>query len=181
MSNKILKLLIEKIKITILILKLQLQIKLLKQKRTIPNLLKPEYIMIHHGGDNNNFWQVNNYHKNIWNFKSSLGYYVGYHYWIEKYGKLYQARRDNERAAHCVEKGNPNFWNTKAVSICLQGNFENEEPTDSQLKVLKEWVDKKRKEYNIPISRVLYHGEKDITLCCGKNLISWFTNYKKSS
>ena len=161
------------------ILQIQLLIKL-GQKRTVPNLPKPRYIVIHHSASNHTFWQVNNYHKQRWQYKSSLGYYLGYAYWVEKYGKLYQARRDNEESAHTVDSNRPHYWNRNALSICLQGNFETEKPTNSSLKTLKEWLDEKRKKYSIPMDRILYHGQIVPTLCCGKYLKEWLKNYRNA-
>lgn len=175
-----LQLMIQKITLMIQILKIQLAIKLLKQKRTVPNLPKPKYIVLHHGGGDWGFYQVNNHHKNRWGFRSSLNFYLGYAYWIERYGRLYQARRDNEEAAHLVEPGKPHYWNRNALSICLQGNYEIGRPTDSSLKTLREWLEKKRKKYNIPMDRILYHGQVVPTLCCGKYLKEWLVKYKNT-
>ncbi len=168
---KKLQLLIQRALLEIQILQIRLVIFLLKQKRTIPNLPKPKYIVLHHGGGDWSFYQVNNHHKNKWGFKSSLGYYIGYHKWISYNGKLFIARRDNEEGAHTVEKGRPHYWNRNSVGICLQGNMEEEQPTESQLNTLKKELD----NYNIPIKQ---HKEIFATLCPGKNLSKWLSeNY----
>ena len=166
-----LKLQIQKIQLQIKILQIQLRIALLNEKLTVPNLPKPKYIVIHHGGDNANFYQINEYHKQKWGFKSSLGYYVGYHKFIDYSGQLYIARQDNEEAAHCVDPNNPHWWNRNSVGICLQGNSENEQPTEFQLKTLKQELDK----YDIPVKM---HYEIVSTLCPGKNLINWIKEYR---
>ena len=161
--------LIEQLKLQIQILQIQIQILLLRKKLTIPNLPKPSYIIIHHGGGNWNFQQVNESHKNRWGFKSSLGYYIGYQYFIEYSGKVYQGRADNEEGAHTV--GNvPYYYNKNSIGICLQGNMEIEKPTVAQLKSLKELVDKKQLEYNISNQRTIGHREVSNTLCPGKYL-----------
>lgn len=164
--------LIQKIRLQILILQIQLQIKLLGQKRTVPNLPKPKAIIIHHGGGNWGFWQVNGHHKNLWGFKSSLGYYIGYHKWIAYNGKLYLARRDNEKGAHLADPKRPYYWNKSSIGICLQGNFEIEQPTESQLITLKRELDK----YDVSIKM---HRDIEATLCPGNNLAEWVNEYRK--
>jgi N-acetylmuramoyl-L-alanine amidase len=161
----------EKLKLQLLILQLKLRVLLLRQQLTIPNLPKPKFVVVHHGGGRLDFNGVNEYHKKLWNFRSSLGYYAGYHKFIEYTGKLHIARRDNEKGAHTVEKGNANWWNENSVGICLQGNFENEQPTQPQLDRLREELDK----YNLPVKM---HCEISPTLCPGKNLKKLVENYR---
>ena len=53
------------------------------------NLKKPTFLCLHHTGlshskNPNQFYSNNNYHKALWQFKSSLGYYLGYNYEISK-------------------------------------------------------------------------------------------------
>ena len=163
--------LIQKIRLELQILQIQLAILLLKQKRTVPNLPKPKHIVIHHGGGDWGFGQVNNHHKNRWGFKSSLGFYIGYHKFINRYGKLFIARRDNEEGAHCVEPGRPGYWNKNSIGICLQGNFEINKPTEAQLYTLKKELDK----YDIPTKM---HREISATLCPGKHLVEWVKKYR---
>src|SRR3990167_2600728 len=93
---------IQKIILQLQILQLQLRIMLLKEKLTVPNLNDPRYIIIHHGAGPLNFEQVNEYHKNKWGFRSSLGYYIGYQYFISYSGRVYQGRADNEEGAHTL-------------------------------------------------------------------------------
>lgn len=156
----------------LLILKLRLQKIILKQKKTIPDLPKPRFIIIHHGGGDWGFSQVNRHHTNKWGFISSLGYGLGYQYWIEYTGRVYQARRDNEEGAHTV--GNtPHYYNRNSIGICLRGNMEKEYPTTNQLAELKKLIDRKKTEYNISNLMVLGHREVSNTLCPGKYLWKW--------
>ena len=155
---------IKKLQLQLQILQLQLRVLLLKQKLTIPNLSNPQYIVIHHGAGNWSFNQVNESHKNKWGFKSSLGYYIGYQYFIEYSGKVYQGRVDNEEGAHTIG------YNKNSIGICLQGNMEIEKPTEFQLKYLKELVNKKQLEYGIINKNTIGHREVANTLCPGWNL-----------
>lgn len=109
-------------------------------------LYKPgstRYICLHHtGGLGDDYYahtqhltvdQINNAHQARWpDFKSSLGYYVGYNFVIEKDGKITQTRAIGEETAHT--KG----FNTSSIGICLTGNFaSNEKPTLEQILALK--------------------------------------------
>jgi len=80
----------------------------------------PKYIIIHHTAtsrDKTTFSSINNGHRKRWNWKSSLGYYIGYQYLITADGTIKQGRADNEDGAHC--RG----WNDKSIGIALTGNF----------------------------------------------------------
>lgn len=172
MDKKTLELLVQKIKLTIQILQIQLAIKLLKQKLTVPNLPKPTYIIVHNAGGDWTFAQLNRSHESQWGFKSSLGFYLGYQYFIEYSGILYQARRDNEEGAHTI--GNtPGYFNKNSIGICLQGNMEQEQPRAKQLETLKELIEKKKKEYSISNQKVIGHREVSKTSCPGKYLWNW--------
>jgi hypothetical protein len=174
MNKKFLELLIERIKLQLIILKIQLEIALLKKKKTVPNLPEPKFVVVHHGGGDWNFEQVNRHHTNKWGFISSLGYGIGYQKFIEFSGKLYIGRRDNEEGAHTVEPGNPGFWNKNSVGIAVQGNTEIKDLTNGQKATLKEQLDYyKSKGYTIKM-----HKEISATLCPGKYLAQWIEQYR---
>lgn len=119
----------------------------------------PSNIIVHHTGvsyDKNpaQFKATNNYHRDTMKFPiSSLGYYVGYHYMIEKDGTLIQARKDSDSGAHT----NQHEMNYKSLGICLTGNFDKELPTDAQLTTLYEFLKKKQEQYKIPNSKIVPH------------------------
>lgn len=132
----------------------------------------PRAIIIHHSASNRDkttLLQLNDWHKLRWpDFKSSLGYHVGYQYFIDGKGTVYQTRKENEVGAHTL-----GGWNQKSVGICLAGNFENEIPSEAQIKALAGLLEKVKQNWQIPDSQVFWHGEKWATDCCGKNLIEW--------
>jgi N-acetylmuramoyl-L-alanine amidase len=156
--------LIKKLRLQLRILQLQLEIKLLQKKRTVPNIKEIKGIIIHHGAGQLGFIGVNKYHKNKWGFKSSLGYYIGYTYFLEKDGTVYQGRRDTEEGAHT--RG----YNKGYIGIGLQGNFEIENITDKQYKALTDLISRKQKQYNLSNKDVHLHQEYANTLCPGRNL-----------
>ena len=141
---------------------------------------KPIYIFVHHtGGSNANplndssnftFKQCDLQHKSDPNInsqppvKSSLGFYCGYHYYIEKDGTLYQARADTEGGAHC--KG----YNFSSIGICLAGNFDATLPTSAQEKTLQKLILQKMEQLRIPLQNVLPHRSVPAKTCFGKRL-----------
>ena len=159
---------IQKIILQLQILQLQLRIMLLKEKLTVPNLNDPKYIIIHHGAGQLNFEQVNEYHKNKWGFRSSLGYYIGYQYFISYSGRVYQGRADNEEGAHTIG------YNKQSIGICLQGNMDIEEPTLAQLTALEKLVKEKKVRYNIKV--INGHRDFSSTSCPGRNVYQLIIN-----
>ena len=162
-----------------IIILIQLILKKMGKKKTIAGLPKPKAIVVHHGAGDWDFEQVNREHRKRWGFKSSLGYYAGYHYFIAFDGKLTQARKDTEEAAHTAEAGRPHYWNRNSIGICLQGNTEIKEPTSEQLRTLRGLLDAKTYLYGIPTSEIYGHKNISPTLCPGKHLYKWLTDYKK--
>jgi hypothetical protein len=71
---------------------------------------------------------VNEWHKARWpEFVSSLGFHVGYHYFIQKNGKITQTRLHSEEGAHTIG------MNTKSIGVCFAGNFDVSKPTKEQM------------------------------------------------
>ena len=159
---------LEQIKLQLQILQLQLRILLLKEKLTVPNLSSPSFLIIHHGGGNWGFEQVNKHHTDKWGFISSLGFGIGYQYFISYSGRVYQGRADNEEGAHTIG------YNKQSVGICLQGNFEEEEPTPAQMDALKKLVKEKKERYNISV--INGHRNFSNTSCPGNNLYKLIIN-----
>lgn len=133
-------------------------------------------IVIHHTAssrDRTTLQDVNAWHKLRWaDFKSSLGYWVGYHYLITGDGKITQTRRDNEMGAHCIP-------NDGKLGVCLTGNFMLESPSDAQIKSLDELTTKLCKDYRIEY--VTAHREVSNTECPGDNLMKWLNTKKQIS
>lgn len=71
---------------------------------------------------------INKWHKSRWpEFISRRGYHVGYHYVIEKDGKLTQTRDHDEEGAHVIG------MNSKSIGVCFSGNFDVTLPTKQQM------------------------------------------------
>jgi uncharacterized small protein (DUF1192 family) len=71
---------------------------------------------------------VDEWHKARWpEFRSSLGYWVGYHYFIAKDGTVTQTRKHEEEGAHTLG------MNSKSIGVCFAGNFDATLPTEAQM------------------------------------------------
>jgi len=137
----------------------------------------PRFLVLHHiGGTSSNpsfdssvntFEQVNRYHKGKWHFKSSLGYYIAYQYFIDWSGKLAQGRADTDIGAHVIG------MNDKSIGICLAGNFdrigEHNRPSEAQVIALKQLLRHLMLKYDIPVTKVVGHRFFSQTACPGRN------------
>jgi hypothetical protein len=133
---------------------------------------KPTSIMIHHTAVSykSNFDQFvanNSYHKNKWNFKSSLGFYLGYNYEISSNGYRRQARKDCEVTAACYQK---DMNDGRCLHIALDGNFDLEKPTNYEIYALRDFLKLKCKQYNIPSKQIYFHRQFAAKTCPGKNM-----------
>ena len=124
----------------------------------------PTAIIIHHEGASNGLEAVDRYHKTRWpNFKSFLGYWIGYTHYISLDGTITQTRAEDEEGAHCL-----GGWNRKSVGICLRGHLELQRPTEAQIKALKSLTEQVCIRWKIPLNRIYAHKELWITACPGK-------------
>lgn len=126
--------------------------------------------MIHHTATSYKFnpdqFEANNsYHKNKWNFKSSLGFYLGYNYEISSNGFRCQARKDGEVTAACYQK---NMNDGRCVHIALDGNFDIEKPTNFEIYALRDLLKLLSTRYNIPSNQLFFHKQFSQTACPGK-------------
>jgi len=122
---------------------------------------KPEYLIVHHTGgtdadkladtSHHTFEMVDEWHRKLWNFKSSLGHFIGYHYFIDKTGKVTQGRVDTETGAHTIGKNN------SSIGICLAGNFDVTDPSDAQVAALKKLLKRLAELHNIPSANIVPH------------------------
>lgn len=146
-------------------------------------MIKINNIILHHSGgtDSDPMADSSNYtlemcerdHKRRFpNMRSSLGYYCGYHYFIDKKGKVTQTRQDWEEGAHCVGYNNhPGDDPSKsAIGIHLSGNFDATLPVDEQKRALKPLLLRKMAEYSLPASKIQPHRKFAHKTCFGNRL-----------
>lgn len=122
------------------------------------------YAVLHHTGDTSPLPQlkkVNDYHKLRWDFISTLGWYVGYHYFIERNGVTTQTRANSEEGAHT--KGH----NLESVGIALAGNFDIDAPSEAQLNALALLMEELAETYGVYDFPLHNHSELSDTHCPG--------------
>jgi len=99
---------------------------------------RPTVVITHHTGgtdadpkadtSNHTVGIIDAWHRTRWpDFYSSKGWWVGYHFFIEKDGKITQTRALNEEGAHTIG------MNNSSIGICFAGNFDVTMPTEAQL------------------------------------------------
>ena len=146
------------------------------------NVNRPIWVVVHSAGGigSNNLastrhlttYDIDRAHKDLWNFKSALGWYVGYHYVVEANGKMVQARSEIEEGAHT--KG----MNTSSIGICWTGNGDVELPTPEQESRLADLIREVAERWKIPIERIVPHRHFTNSKSCWGNLLSdeWARN-----
>ena len=86
---------------------------------------------------------------------------IGYHFYVRKDGSVYTGRPIDMLGAHT------NNYNSQAIGICFEGNFEKEEMTDTQIKSGQEIITYLKSIY--PKAEVKKHKDFNATVCPGKN------------
>ncbi len=134
----------------------------------------PKTLIVHHTGGSNadplsdssnfTFDQCNDLHKQEFNMRSSLGWYVGYHYYISKDGSVRQARADTDEGAHTIGQ------NSSSLGICLAGNFDATYPTEGQITSLTILLTQKTLQYSIPLENIVPHRHYATKTCYGNRL-----------
>ncbi len=114
--------------------------------------------------DKTTFVAVDRYHRDKWWFKSSLGFYIGYQYFIDAAGIVTQGRVDADVGAHTIG------YNDKSLGICLAGNFDVEYPSSVQVVALTRLLKNKSSQYGIPPEKIMPHRAFANKNCYGKNL-----------
>lgn len=139
---------------------------------------KPEYIIIHHtGGTDANPLADTSHHTAamIKQWHLAKGWQdIGYHWVIEKNGKVVKGRGESTDGAHTVG------WNSKSIGICLSGNFDATYPTKEQETSLRTLLLDVMKRYVIPKEKIYPHRKFANKTCYGKHLKDdWAQNLLK--
>lgn len=142
----------------------------------------PRNIIVHHSGgtdadplaDSSNYTvaQCNADHKIRFSMPSSMGWWVGYAYFIDKAGNMTQTRTDTEESAACIGWNNhPGDLPERAsINICLAGNFDVTLPTDAQIATLTKFLKNKVSLYGIPVANIIPHRAHANKSCYGRKL-----------
>lgn len=120
-----------------------------------------DYIIIHHtaiDGDTASILAIHDYHKNV--RKWSCGF--AYHF-FQMRGVTYKIHADNDATAHATS------YNFNSVSICIQENYSNADPTSETYWEVAALATRLARKYNIPTENIKAHREveKEPTDCPG--------------
>lgn len=145
----------------------------------------PQYIVIHCTDFSESLRydqlnQTNSYHKSEGFPKSSLGYYVGYHYLITG-GKEYQCRLDTDVGAHCNSSVNSLSMNYQSIGVCWGGDGDVEYPSPEHYRLLKERIRALMRDFGIPKENVRFHRAFNTKKTCPGSLLTeeWLNNLLK--
>lgn len=100
---------------------------------------------------------------------------IGYHYIVDRAGRIWQGRSVRFRGAHAG--GSANRAN---LGIMLLGNFDIQIPSDRQIKTLEAFLKLKMRQYRVPSYRLYTHRELKPTRCPGKYLHSQVLRFRTS-
>lgn len=145
--------------------------------------MQKDTIVIHHtamlstNDAHEQFDAVNLAHRRRWGgkTKSSMGFYGGYHYIIERNGTVQQFRDETEDGAHCnTGLKRIGAWvysaNSYAIGVCFAGNMSVQQLTPEQLKSGVELIKDIRDRRSITDANILPHRNFKATQCPGNNI-----------
>jgi len=135
------------------------------------------FIVLHHSADASQtpqFMKVNDSHQRRGFPLSSLGYFVGYHWFIGFDGTVKQARSESEVGAHC----NAKLMNYIGIGICLAGDFTKHKPNNAQIIALEKLLTEVQARWNIPDTNILLHRECKSTTCPAIDLRQYAIVYR---
>lgn len=89
---------------------------------------------------------------------------IGYHYIIDRAGRIWEGRPVQYQGAHVSRNNEHN------VGVMVLGNFDIQHPTSAQLESVGEMVSYLRRMYAVSQSAVYTHRELRPTRCPGKHL-----------
>ena len=114
--------------------------------------------------------QIQNAHMN--GAKTQYGD-IGYHFVIDPYGRVFEARKLEWQGAHA--SGDHNQQN---IGICMIGNFEKEKPTSAMLDTLEKTIESLQAAHKIPRSEIYLHSEFRDTECPGEHMAAWVRRFR---
>ncbi|MFW5966141.1 MAG: N-acetylmuramoyl-L-alanine amidase [Persicimonas sp.] len=122
----------------------------------------PKRFTIHHTtGPNDTAKSVQNYHMDKRGWLD-----VGYHYMIDKQGKIYQGNPVDRQGAHAYGH------NVGNIGIALLGDYENNEPHQAQIDAVGKLMRQLADKYGIEVDQDTVSGHRDLgsTVCPGQAL-----------
>lgn len=99
--------------------------------------------------------------------RDSLGWGdIGYHYAIDRAGRVYECRSLTHQGAHVKN------YNEGNIGVMLMGNFDQQVPSNAQVDALSHHLSWLMRRHDVPISRIRTHREWEgaRTACPGSSL-----------
>ncbi len=138
-------------------------------------LLKEDvkYLIVHQSAtdrDQTTFEQIKKFH--IWQGMGN----IAYHYFIDGKGKTRRGRSESSVGTHTKA----NNMAAKSLGVCLAGNFNTQEPHQSQLISLERILRDLAFRYKIGPDNILGHREVPgaATECPGDSLNEWLVDFR---
>ena len=129
-------------------------------------LLTPKFIMIHHSGtaDTKSLsWGIIRKNHKAKYPSAPHPYHYGVEY-IRSNQEILMGRMPDLKGAHCRSQS----MNSKALGVCLVGNFDIKPPAKAQCEKALDLVRLLMKQYNIPSIKVIGHRNVKKTNCPGR-------------
>lgn len=133
------------------------------------------YYAIHHTAVSRSknaaqLFAVNRYHQEKWNAKSTLGWFVGYNYFIDVDGTTTKCRDVGEETIAQVGHNCDVKHRCDTISICLTGDFNQETLTDAQVVALRTLVTELKTVYPMIVAK--FHRELQPGRTCPGSLMT---------
>jgi N-acetylmuramoyl-L-alanine amidase len=87
---------------------------------------------------------------------------IGYHHYIRRSGQHQLGRSEEYQGAHCADGG----MNTRSIGVCLEGHFDYQTPTRTQLLTLINLIANICERYAILPESVIGHREAGSKKSC---------------
>ena len=98
---------------------------------------------------------------------------IGYHYIIDRDGRLWEGRPLTYQGAHVRDNNEHN------LGILVLGNFDKQLPSSKQMASLQTTLGSFKQQYRVPTRRVYTHQELVSTACPGRNLQSQMAGVRR--
>lgn len=138
-------------------------------------------ISVHHDAVErpHDYDSVGRYHNEATEHYLRLGYGLQYHYKIDNTGVIFRIRPLTTWLNVVGSAAN-----RTTLAICLDGNFQDQKPTQEQFEALWQLLTdltSHHPEFPAAESSVWPHQHFSSTACCGANLVPWVNQYRESN
>lgn len=99
---------------------------------------------------------------------------IGYHFAIDRAGRIYQCRALSYQGAHVKDHNEGN------LGIVNLGNFDEQTPSEAQLRALRGFLVTLQSQYRVPVSRIRTHQEWAATACPGRSMQGYMNTLRSS-